>query len=234
MADPESIREAVRARAPFSTWLGVVFLFLLFGVIVLAVIGPAPRGDTFEQTRAKKRLDTLKTQRDADAKELETYGWIDKNKGIVRVPIDRAMQLSLSELARQRPTAAYPIAAAAAPASPAAQAPPTGSAPAPPAGAAQSPSAGAAPPSPTASPPPQPTGTPKPISITGPKSEAGAKPAAAVQPAGAPPGTQPGVSAAPAASPQSSAAAPAAAPSPTATPSAPGSPLPARGKTPPQ
>ena len=242
MADPESIREAVRARAPFSTWVGVVFLFCLFGVIVLAVVGPAPRGDTFEETRAKKRFEALKTLREADAKELETYGWVDKNKGVVRVPIDRAMQLSLSELARQRPVPAYPIAAVAqAPAATAPEAPPTGAAPAAPAGAeppsaagaAQSPPAGAPPPSPTASPPPQPTGTPKPISITGPKSEAGAKPAAAVQPAGAPPGTQPGASATPAASPQSSAAQPAAAASPTATPSAPGSPLPVRGATPP-
>src|ERR1043166_5459004 len=94
MADADSIREAVRARAPFSTWVGVVGLFFLFGIIVLALVGPAPRSDPYEQERAKKRIDKLKAARDADARELGSYGWIDKNKGVVRVPIDRAMELT--------------------------------------------------------------------------------------------------------------------------------------------
>src|SRR5436309_15628931 len=119
MADPESIQEAVRARAPFSTWLGVVFLFLLFGVIVLALVGPAPRGDTFEETRAKKRVEILKTAREADVKEIGSYGWIDKNKGVVRLPISRAMELTVADLSRQKPAPAYPIASPAAQASPA-------------------------------------------------------------------------------------------------------------------
>src|ERR1700738_2912214 len=98
MADAESLRQAVQSRAPFSTWLGVVLLLVLFGVIVLAVIGPAPRGDNYEKKRAKDRAEKLKTLREADAKELTTYGWIDKNKGVVRLPIERAMELTVAEL----------------------------------------------------------------------------------------------------------------------------------------
>jgi hypothetical protein len=213
MADPESIRQAVRARAPFSTWLGVVVLFLLFGVIVLAVVGPAPRGDTYEETRAKKRMEILKTARDTEAKELGTYGWIDKNKGVVRVPINRAMQIAIAELANQKPRPAYAIAP------PAGQASPAGGQ------AVASPA-----PSPAAA---QPTVTPKAISVAGPQSENRGQPAAAANPPGAQPSTQPGASATPAASPASSAVIPAVAPSPTPSPSAPGSPLPVRGKTPP-
>ena len=33
--------EHVQSPAPFSTWFGIVLLFVLFGAIVLAVIGPA-------------------------------------------------------------------------------------------------------------------------------------------------------------------------------------------------
>jgi hypothetical protein len=212
MADQKSIRQAVRARAPFSTWVGIVALFSLFGVIVLAVVGPSPRGDTYEQARAKKRMDNLKTAREADAKELGTYGWIDKNKGIARIPIDRAMQLAVAELAKQKPAPANPIAV---PTPQASQAP-----------------SGAATPAPPASPTPQPSGTPKPISVAGPESENRAQPAAAANPPGAQPGTQPGASATPAASPASSAAQPAVAPSAKPSPSTPGSPLPVRGKTP--
>lgn len=123
MAEPESLRQVAQSRAPLSTWLGIVLLFALFGVIVLAVIGPAPRGSDYEETRAKKRADVLKTTRDEATKALTTYGWIDKNKGVARVPIERAMQLTIVELAQKKPAPAGPIAtpepqAAAAPASP--------------------------------------------------------------------------------------------------------------------
>ena len=176
MADTESLRQVVHSRAPLSTWFGVVLLFALFGVIVLAVVGPAPRGSDYEETRAKKRVDNLKTLREEAAKALTTYGWIDKNKGVARIPIDRAMELTIAKLAQQKPAPAGPIATpeplpAVAPASPAPAGSPQPSAP-PPTAAQPSPksSASAASPSPSgqpsASPPPQasqsPPGTPSP------------------------------------------------------------------------
>lgn len=110
MADVASIRQRVQSRAPFSSWLGVVLLFTLFGGIVLALIGPAPRGNDYEQKRAKSREEKLKTLRQEDAKTLTTYGWIDKNKGVVRIPIARAMELTIAELAHKKPAPAGPIA----------------------------------------------------------------------------------------------------------------------------
>jgi hypothetical protein len=110
MAEPESLPHIARSRAPLSTWLGVVLLFALFGVIVLAIIGPSPRGSDYEETRAKKRRENLKTSREDADKALNTYAWIDKNKGIVRVPISRAMELTIAQLAQQKPAAAGPIA----------------------------------------------------------------------------------------------------------------------------
>ena len=110
MAEPESLRHVARSRAPLSTWLGVVLLFALFGVIVLAIIGPSPRGSDYEETRAKKRMENLKTSREDADKALNTYAWIDKNKGLVRIPIGRAMELTIAQLAQQKPAAAGPIA----------------------------------------------------------------------------------------------------------------------------
>jgi hypothetical protein len=110
MAEPESLRQVAYSRAPLSTWLGIVLLFALFGVIVLAVIGPAPRGSDYEETRAKKRAELLKTTRDEAAKALTTYGWIDKNKGVAHIPIARAMELTVAQLAQQKPAPAGPIA----------------------------------------------------------------------------------------------------------------------------
>src|SRR5436305_1626174 len=151
MPDTEQIRQQVRSPAPFSTWFGVVLLILLFGAIAVAIIGPAPRGDTYEQQRAQNREKKLKDLRDEDAKALTSYAWIDKNKGSVRIPIERAMQLTAAELANKKPAAAGPIAAAAAEASAARTGPRTAS------------------PAPCAS--AQPRGTPKRPSVCGQDSE---------------------------------------------------------------
>lgn len=144
MAGTESLRQVAHARASWSVWFGIVLLFALFGVIVLAIIGPSPRGSDYEEARAKKRVENLKTLREETDKALTTYGWIDKNKGLARIPIDRAMQLTVAELAKQKPAPAGPIATPEAP--PGANTPATATSPAPatspkPSGAQASPQA---------------------------------------------------------------------------------------------
>jgi len=133
MAETQSAHRIAYSRAPFSTWLGVVCLFVLFGLIVLAVIGPSPRGSDYEETRAKKRMEKLNTLHEETQKELTTYAWVDKNKGVARIPIDRAMEVTVTELAQKKPAPAGPIA------TPAAQTAPAGGSPAP--AAPQQPSA---------------------------------------------------------------------------------------------
>lgn len=161
MADTQSARSIAYTRAPFSTWLGIVCLFVLFGLIVLAVIGPSPRTSDYEETRAKKRMEKLKTLHEESQKELTTYAWVDKNKGVARIPIDRAMEVTVADLAQKKPAPAGPIA------TPAAQTAPAGASPAAPAvpqGAAVSspPSSGAAPPAPATQQSPPPPASPAP------------------------------------------------------------------------
>jgi hypothetical protein len=132
MADIQSAPSIAYTRAPFSTWLGIVCLFVLFGLIVLAVIGPSPRTSDYEETRAKKRMEKLKTLHEESQKELTTYAWVDKNKGVARIPIDRAMEVTVTDLAQKKPAPAGPIA------TPAAQTAPAGASPAVPQGAAVS------------------------------------------------------------------------------------------------
>jgi hypothetical protein len=55
-------------------------------------------------------MENLKTSREDADKALNTYAWIDKNKGVVRIPISRAMELTIAQLAQQKPAAAGPIA----------------------------------------------------------------------------------------------------------------------------
>lgn len=94
----------------FSTWIGVVLLFGVFGLFVWVVIGASPRGDNYEAKRAAAREEKLKTLREEAHKALTTYGWVDKTKGVTRIPIDRAMELTLADLVAKKPAPANPIA----------------------------------------------------------------------------------------------------------------------------
>src|SRR5204862_6756613 len=101
MADTEQTR--IQSPAPFSTWVGVVLLFALFGAIVVAVIGPTPRGDSYEKMRAEARAKKPKDAREEDSKALTSNAWIDKNKGTVRLPIGRAMEFTVADQPQKKP-----------------------------------------------------------------------------------------------------------------------------------
>ncbi len=199
------------APISFGAWLGIVLLFLFFGIFVLVLVAATPHGDNYEAKRAQAREEKLKTTRDTANKELNAYAWVDKAKGVARIPIDRAMQLTLRDLASKKPAPANPIEAPAPTPAPA-------TSPAPPVSPAPS-AAGA-------------SGTPKPTSVQGINSENRNQPAAAGNPPGAIPGTQPGPGASPAAFPSPSSGQPAASPSATPEQKPPGAPSPASANTP--
>ncbi len=217
MTTEEPIPSIHDVRSNLSTWVGVVLLFAFFALLVWAILGVTPRGDRYEQKRAEARSEKLKTAQTEWTKNLENYAWIDKAKGTARIPISRAMELTVADLHGKKPTAANPIPA--------------------PAALAESPvtKAGAAAPSATpAAPPAGPTASPKATSILGQNSMNRGQPTSAANPPSAPPGTQPGPSNTPAASPgaPSTQPHPGGTPLPTPVQSAPGNPLPVPGKTP--
>src|SRR3954467_1605179 len=127
MPSNESLQH-YQPRGMFSTWLGVVLLFSLFGLLAMVVIKASPRGTDYEKKRAEARLKKLEDAQKENVSALTTYGWVDKNKGVARIPINQAMQIMLVELPDKKPTAAGPIAAASPAASPAASASPGASA----------------------------------------------------------------------------------------------------------
>ena len=171
MAETQSAHSIAYTRAPFSTWLGIVCLFVLFGLIVLAVIGPSPRTSDYEETRAKKRMEKLKALHEENQKDLTTYAWVDKNKGVARIPIDRAMEVTVTDLAQKKPAPAGPIATPPAPAAPAAASP---AAAAPQGAAVSSPSAETAA---KAGPPPSGAASPSPATQQSPPAPASPAPA---------------------------------------------------------
>src|SRR6476661_6827437 len=124
MADVTSPPAAARPPILFGAWLGVVLLFLFFGIFVFVLVAATPHGNSYEQKRAEAREKKVNDARNAATQELNSYAWVDKGKGIARIPIDRAMELTLRDLASKKPAPANPIETPA-------QAPASGASPAP-------------------------------------------------------------------------------------------------------
>lgn len=73
-----------------------IFLFILFLAYLPAHPGPLPEGVRTPEER-KAALAELRAR---EHQAATTYGWIDQPAGVVRLPIDRAMELIVQEHAR--------------------------------------------------------------------------------------------------------------------------------------
>jgi hypothetical protein len=79
-----------------ASLVGILGAFLVVGLLVFAMkhyTRPAP----LNQARVDERKKALAEIREADAKGLSSYELIDAGKGIVRLKIERAMELTLEE-----------------------------------------------------------------------------------------------------------------------------------------
>ena len=216
MADTETQLRFTQPRSTFGTWLGVVLLFAVFALFVWAVMGMMPRGDEYEKKRAQTRFENLKKYRDEVDPQLNGYAWVDQAKGSVRIPVERAMEVAVSDLAQKKPAPANPL-------------PPEGDK-----GGLQVTAPINATPPPAAASGSSPRPTPH-IENEGKESENEGQAAGSANPPNAQPGTQPGANATPAAAPPAGANQPQpGAGKPTATPvqSPPGTPIPVPGVTP--
>jgi hypothetical protein len=90
-------------RTGLAYLIGVLGSFLIIAALVWAMqryTQPPPLGED----RAAVRKKALADLRAAEASELDSYGWVDQAKGVVRLPISEAMQLTLR--GSQNPAAA--------------------------------------------------------------------------------------------------------------------------------
>ena len=90
------------------TLTGLVMILLFSGLAGFLVWQRASIPTVDEQT-ARVRLKNLADLNAENQRILTQYHWVDKSKGMVGIPINRAMDLVLAELQANKPHAAGPI-----------------------------------------------------------------------------------------------------------------------------
>ncbi len=106
-------KEKGRRSTPIIiTGLVMVLLFCLFAIFLVSQGQSIPN---VEEVKAETRLKNLADLNVENQKILTQYRWIDKGKGVVGIPIDRAMDLVLVQLQSNQPHPAGPVNPPAAP-----------------------------------------------------------------------------------------------------------------------
>src|SRR5260370_39954013 len=96
-------------RVSLSVIIASLVIILLF--VGLAIFLVSQRGNipTVDEQTAEVRLKNLAELNAENQKILTRYHWIDKNKGVVGIPINRAMDLVGAQLQASKPQASGPI-----------------------------------------------------------------------------------------------------------------------------
>ncbi len=100
-----------RTKSIWPMFAAVLVLFVLFAAVVQWMLRVGNR-EVFDEEaiRSVQRYEILKKVTDQNAALTTGYAWEDRAKGIVRIPLDRAMELAVAKLAAQgAPKPAYPV-----------------------------------------------------------------------------------------------------------------------------
>jgi hypothetical protein len=104
-----------KSKSPALMVITGLVMVLLFCGLVLFLVSQGQSIPNLEETKAQGRLKNLADLNSENQKVLTQYRWVDKSKGVVGVPIDRAMELVVAELQSNKPHPAGPVAPPAAP-----------------------------------------------------------------------------------------------------------------------
>jgi hypothetical protein len=79
-----------------ASFVGILGAFLVVALLVY-VMKQSTRPAPLNQARAQERSAASKELREASVKALGSHDWQDQGKGVVRLKIERAMELTVQE-----------------------------------------------------------------------------------------------------------------------------------------
>ena len=100
--------EKPNSASPFLLGAGVVLVLLVALAGSLLISRSSSPTDIEDSERAGLRTKNLTDLQSADTALLSSYGWNDQAKGIVHIPITKAMQLVLPTLNARTATSRQP------------------------------------------------------------------------------------------------------------------------------
>jgi hypothetical protein len=87
----------------FVTAAAVIGGFLIFVLILVIAYLPNRPAPLPEGTKTpEERATILRELRAKETAAATSYGWVDQTKGVVRLPIERAMQLTVEDLQQKK------------------------------------------------------------------------------------------------------------------------------------
>lgn len=98
MSEPSS------RRAPLISVLAIFALFALFFLVVYYVYVPRSTGafaDDGIHTAAQRKTN-LAELRAKEAARIKNYAWVDQKAGVVQLPLERAMELTVQHYAAKK------------------------------------------------------------------------------------------------------------------------------------
>lgn len=98
-----------KSKSSIPMMITGLVMVLLFSGFAFFLVSQGQSIPNVEELRAQIRLKNLADLNSANEKILTQYRWIDKNQGVVGIPIDRAMDLVLVQLQSNKPHPAGPV-----------------------------------------------------------------------------------------------------------------------------
>lgn len=98
MADNEP-----RQSNAFLVFLGSSIALATVIIVVCALLANKPKVELVDAKRGQLRIETREKLEKINLEQLTTAGWVDKEKGVVRLPIEDAMRLVAANLGGKKP-----------------------------------------------------------------------------------------------------------------------------------
>jgi hypothetical protein len=101
--------KSLNGKPSFWALVGGLALVFLSGVLIVFLVWRKEGIKDYDQLRSEQRAKNLVDLNAENQKTLSSYHWVDRPKGVVAIPIDRAMQLVMVDLRSNQPHAAGPV-----------------------------------------------------------------------------------------------------------------------------
>lgn len=91
-------QQAALKRGLLPLLLTIAGFFAFVVILAFVWINQRPSTVAFGGKSPQERVEILQELRQRETAELNSYGWVNQEEGVIRLPVERAMDLVLEEI----------------------------------------------------------------------------------------------------------------------------------------